>query len=455
MGTIGLSFGSPTSGQGIDVTSTVTQMVAQLQGTEKPYKDQLTSLQSQDTVISNLGSLLSTLSSDITALTDPVGVLSGKLGSSSDTNTLTLLSATTTATAGSHTVSVQQLAQTSTEASSAVATNDTLSGSFTFHIGSGSSQTVSVDPANATIAGLAATINQAGLGVTASVVTDSSGSRLSLISQTSGAAGQINIDSSSVSNTTTGNTVSLIPGQPGQDAMFTVDGIQTTNASNTITGAITGVTMQLLGKSANPVQVQIDNDTSSVTSALSTMVKDYNAVVSALSAQEGKDASGKAEPLYGSPLISQLQQMLSSALNTPSATSLTSMTQVGLSLNSNGTLSLNTDQLTSALNDNYSGVQALFQNSNSFGLNLEQVVNNAGTGSTKSILTQAQNANSTAETNLNSTISTMDARIATQQTSLTAALNAANQTLQEIPMQLNMVNEIYSAITGYNQNPNH
>jgi flagellar hook-associated protein 2 len=143
--------------------------------------------------------------------------------------------------------------------------------------------------------------------------------------------------------------------------------------------------------------------------------------------------------------------MLSSALNTPSATSLTSVTRVGLSLNSNGTLSLNTDQLTSALNDNYSGVQALFQNSNSFGLNLEQAVNNAGTGSTKSILTQAQNANSTAETNLNSTISTMDARISTQKTSLTTALNAANQTLQEIPMQLNMVNEIYSAITGYNQ----
>jgi flagellar hook-associated protein 2 len=233
--------------------------------------------------------------------------------------------------------------------------------------------------------------------------------------------------------------------------LFTVDGIQTTSASNTITGAISGVTMQLLGKSANPVQVQIDNDTSSVTSALSTMVKDYNAVVSALTAQEGKDATGKAEPLYGSPLISQLQQMLSSVINTPSATSLTSVTQVGLSLNSNGSLSLDTDQLTSVLNDNYSGVQALFQNTNSFGLNLEQAVNNAGTGSTKSILTQAQKANSTAETNLSSTISTMDARIATQQTNLTNALNAANQTLQAIPMQLNMVNEIYSAITGYNQ----
>jgi flagellar hook-associated protein 2 len=452
MGTIGLSFGSPTSGQGIDVTSTVTQMVAQLQATETPYKNQLTSLQSQDTVISSLGSLLSTLSSDITSLTDPAGVLSGKQGSSSDTNTLALLSATTTATAGSHTVSVQLLAQTSTEASSAVAANDTLSGSFTFHIGSGSSQTVTVDPSNNTIAGLAATINQAGIGISASIVTDSSGSRLSLISQTGGAAGQISIDSSALSDTTTGNTVSLIPGQAGQDAVLTVDGIQTTSASNTITGAIPGVTMQLLGTSANPVQVQIANNTLSVTSAVSTMVKDYNAVVSALSAQEGKDASGKAQPLYGSPLISQLQQMLSSALNTPSATSLTSVTQVGLSLNGDGSLSLNTDQLTTALNDNYSGVQALFQNSKSFGLNLEQAVNNAGTGSTTSILTQAQTANSTAETNLNSTISTMDARIATQQTALTTELNAANQTLQAIPMQLNMVNEIYSAITGYNQN---
>ena len=456
MGTIGLSFGSPTSGQGIDVASTVTQMVTQLQGTETPYKNQLTSLQSQDTVISNLGGLLSTLSNDITALNDPAGVLSGKQGSSSDTNTLALLSATTTATAGSHTVSVQQLAQTSTEASSAVAANDTLSGSFTFHIGSGSSQTISVDPANATIAGLAATINQAGLGITASVVTDSSGSRLSLISQTGGAAGQISIDSSALSDTTSGSAVSLIPGQAGQDAMFTVDGIQTTSATNTITGAIPGVTMQLLGKSASgtQVQVEIDNDTSSVTTALSTMVKDYNAVVSALSAQEGKDASGNAEPLFGSPIISQLQQMLSSALNTPSATTLTSPTQIGLSLNGDGTLSLNTDQLTSVLNDNYSGVQALFQNTKSFGLNLEQAVNNAGTGSTKSMLTQAQNANSTEESSLNSTISTMDARIATQQASLTTALNAANETLQEIPMQLNMVNEIYSAITGFNQNQN-
>jgi flagellar hook-associated protein 2 len=451
MGTIGLSFGSPTSGQGIDVASTVTQMVARLQATETPYKNQLTALGSEDTVISNLGSLLSTLSSDIAALTDPAGILSGKQGSSSDTNTLALLSATSSATAGSHTVSVQKLALTSTEVSNAVGASDTLSGSLTLHIGSGSSQSISVDSSNATLAGLAAAINQAGIGVSASVVTDSSGSRLSLLSQTSGAAGQISIDSSSLSDTTTGASLSLSSAQAGQDAQLTVDGIQIASAGNTITDAISGVTMQLLGTSATPVQVEIDNDTASVTSAVSTMVKDYNAVVSALSAQEGKDASGNAEPLYGSPIISQLQQMLSGALNQPSGTSLTSMTQIGFSLSSNGALQLDADQLTTALNSNYSGVQAFFQNTDSFGANLEQAVDTAGTGSTTSVLSAAQTANSTAESNLSSTISTMDARIATQQTSLTTELNAANQTLQEIPMQLNMIDEIYSAITGYNQ----
>ena len=451
MGTIGLSFGSPTSGQGIDVSSTVSQMVAQLQNAEKPYKDQLTALESQDTAISNLGSLLSTLSSDISTLTDPAGVLSGKQGSSSDTNTLALLSATTTAAAGNHTITVQQLAQTSTTVSNAVAAGDALSGSLTLHIGSGSARTISVDLSSATLAGLAATINQAGIGVSASVVTDSSGSRLALTSQTGGTAGQIIIDSNSLNDDTTGTALSLSSAQNGQDAQLTVDGIQITSGSNTISNAIPGVTMQLLGKSTSPVQVEIDNDTSSVTTALTTLVKDYNAVVSALTAQEGKDSSGNAQPLYGSPIISQLQQVLSAALNTASGTSLTSMTQVGLSLNSNGTLSLDTDQLTSVLNENYSGVQAFFQSSKSFGLNLQQAINNAGTGSSGGLLSQAQKANSTAETNLNSTISTMDARIATQQASLTAELNAANQTLQAIPLQLNMIDEIYSAITGFNQ----
>jgi flagellar hook-associated protein 2 len=451
MGTIGLSFGSPTGGQGIDVTSTVTQLVTQLQGTETPYKDQLTTYQKQDTVISSLGSLLSTLSNDVQSLTDVTGVLSGKQGSSSNNNAVALLSATTGAIAGSHSVTVQQLAQTSTFASSGISAADTLSGSLTLHIGTGTSQTVSVNPSDATLSGLAATINQAGIGVAASVISDASGSRLSLISQTSGSAGQITIDSNGLTDTTTGAALSLTAGQSGQDALLNIDGVPITSGSNTLTNAISGVTLQLLGTSAAPVQLQIDNDTGSVTSAVTTFVKDYNAVVSALSAQEGKDASGNAQPLFGSPLISSLQQTLSGALTAQAGTSLQSISQIGLSLNGDGTLSLNTDQLSSVLTSNFAGVQAFFQNSNGFGLALQKAVGGAGNTTSTGLLSQASQANSAAETTLNTSISTIEDRIATQKTTLTTQLNQANQTLQAIPLQLNLVNEIYSAITGFNQ----
>ena len=93
MGTVGISFGSPTGGTGFDVSNTVNQIVANLQNVEQPWKAQLAALQSQDTVISSLGTLLSTLSTDVTSLTDFQGVLAGKQGSSSGTNVLQLTSA--------------------------------------------------------------------------------------------------------------------------------------------------------------------------------------------------------------------------------------------------------------------------------------------------------------------------------------------------------------------------
>ena len=113
MGTVGLSFGSPTSGTGFDVSSTVSEIVANLQNVETPWKNQLSTLESQDTVISSLGSLMSNLSNDVSSLTDFEGILAQKTGSSSNTNVLELTAATSSATAGTHTVTVNSLAQTS------------------------------------------------------------------------------------------------------------------------------------------------------------------------------------------------------------------------------------------------------------------------------------------------------------------------------------------------------
>ncbi len=432
MGTVGLSFGSPTSGAGFDVSSTVASIVGNLQNVETPWKNQLTTLDSQDTAISSLGTLFSNVSNDMSQLTDFQGILAEKEGSSSDTNVLTLSSATAEAVAGTYTVEVQSLAQTSSGYLSAVNASDTLSGSITLQVGSGASTKITIDSADNTLAGLAAAINSSTAGVTANVMTTSSGSVLSLVSGTSGTNGDLTITSSIAdakpitlgysnggysssgdfssgnlsavgSSDTLGGSISIAVGSgaaqvvdvpsgtntlqgladaingtsgigvtasvvtsngqsslslvsntagsvgaltvassvtdstptlgfnatvAGANAQMTINGIgNLISSSNTVTNLIPGVTFQLLAPSATEsngsleqVQVVIGNDNSAVESTVNQFVTDYNSLISAMNAQEGNTSSGTAEPLFGSPTLSLLQQQLMSSVNTQSPT---------------------------------------------------------------------------------------------------------------------------------------
>src|ERR1700753_3629916 len=101
MGTVGLSFGSATSGQGFDVAATVAQIQAASSAIETPWQNQLTALKFEDTVLSSLGTDLSALSTSLQSLTDFEGVFAEKQGSSSDENVISLTSASSTAVAGS------------------------------------------------------------------------------------------------------------------------------------------------------------------------------------------------------------------------------------------------------------------------------------------------------------------------------------------------------------------
>jgi flagellar hook-associated protein 2 len=327
MGTVGLSFGSPTSGAGFDVSATVASIVGNLKNVETPWNTQLTSLKGQDTAISNLGTLLSSVSNDLSQLTDFTGIMAQKTGSSSDTNVLELTAASSSAVAGTHTVIVKNLATTSTGYLAPITSaSDTLSGSISIQVGTGKALSISVPTSNSTLAGLASAINSSGVGVTASVLTDSSGSRLSLVSGTSGANGTITVDPSSNTivdtsnkNAALGYTASTVG---PEDAHLTVDGVNLTSSSNTVTNLIAGVTFQLLAPSASesdgslqPVQVVIGNDNASVESTVNSFVSDYNSLISAVNTQEGNDSSGNPEPLFGSPTLSLLQQQLMSGVN--------------------------------------------------------------------------------------------------------------------------------------------
>ena len=446
MGTVGINFGAASSGQGFDVASTVTAILASQQAIEDPWKSQLAALQAQDTVFTTLGTDLSTLTTAMQSLTDFNGVLAQKQGSSSDTNVLELTSATAASIAGSHTISVTALAQTSSEYSDTLANGaDPLSGSLIIQ-----GHTITVDSSSNTLASLAASINLAGIGVNASVISDVSGSRLSLVSGTSGSAGQLAI-TSNLTDATTSTAIGFNTGQTGMNATLNVDGVDLSSASNTVSSAIPGVTFQLLALSTAPVQVQITNDTSSVGTAVGNLVAAYNAVVNDINGQEGKDSSGNANPLFGSTTLASLQNQLSSALLGGTASgSIKSVTQLGIGFNQDGTLSLNADDLNAALNDNFADVTGFLQNANSFGQGFATTLNNLGAQSTRGVIYLAQQQNAAQEASLTLNISNEDALLATEQTALTTELNTANQILQSIPAQLNQVNEMYSAVTGYN-----
>ncbi|MFY9935490.1 MAG: flagellar filament capping protein FliD [Silvibacterium sp.] len=560
MGTVGIAFGSPTSGQGFDVSTTVSQLVANLQAVETPWKTQLTSLQSDDTALTSIGTDLGSLSTALQSLTDFEGVLSEKEGSSSDESVLELTSAASNAVAGSHTIVVNSLAQTSSQYSNTISATDTLSGTLTLAVGSAAAQPITVNSSDDTLSSLADTINSGNYGVTANVITTSSGQLLSLVSNTSGADGDVTV-SGSLTDETTSSAISFTQGQSGQDAQLTVDGVSVTSASNTVTNAIQGVTIQLLSAApSTDVQVEITNDSSDVESAVSSFVSAYNTVIGDLNTQEGNDSSGNPEPLYGNPAIATIQENLQSALAFPQpanaagtssvigtsdtlagslsiqvgsgtaqtvavpsnatvaglasainaanigvtasvttaggtatlsltnsasgstgaisvdstgltdttngtavsftsaqSNAVTSFTQLGISTNDDGTLSLDTDTLDSLLNTNYQDVANFFQPSayfTSFGGNLSNVVNNLGNNAPDGTIYLTLQQDAAEESSLNTNITNENTQISAEQTQLTTELNAANYTLEQIPTAIAQVNEIYSAITGYDENPN-
>ena len=463
MGTVGINFGSATGGQGFDVASTVTAIQSAQKSIENPWNAQLSALTAQDTALSTIGTDLASLSTSLQALTDFTGVTAQKNGSSSDPSLLALTGATSAASAGSHTVVINNLASTSSKYTDAIAKTDVLSGSITLQAGSsGTAHQITVDGTSNTLSTLAAKINGQALGVNASVITDSTGSRLSLVSGTGGTAGALTVTSALTDTTTSpSSAVTVHAGAPATDASLTVDGVSITSGTNTVSTAIPGVTFQLLALPVTPgeqVQIQITNDTASVATAVSTFVSAYNAVAKDLKTQEGKDASGNAEPLYGSPVLSQIQTQLSTALNyfngsataTASGVTYNSLSALGVTYKNDGTLSLNTDTLTSALTNNFGDVIGLLQNSGSFGQGLSAALNGLSSTATYGAIHAAQGQNASQEAALKKSIANEEALLATQKIALTTELNTANEILQSIPSQLSQINQIYSAVTGYN-----
>jgi flagellar hook-associated protein 2 len=127
-----------------------------------------------------------------------------------------------------------------------------------------------------------------------------------------------------------------------------------------------------------------------------------------------------------------------------------SLYDLGITMNNDGTLSLNADTLDSVLNASYSSVVSFFQDAGAFGRSLSSTLNNLGNVYSSGVLTLAGKENTSLEKTLTDKIANQETLISSQKDALTTELNKANETLQAIPDQLSYVNKIYAAAFNYN-----
>ena len=355
---MGLNSNTMGSGSGIDVTSVVNQILDAARGPEKLWQQQKADLTLQSTALNTINSSLNALQTAMQALSDVSGVMSSNLATSSQPSILTA-SAQSSALAGNHVIVVDNLATTSSAYSDAVAAADTAlpTGVLTVQVG-GISTDVTVDSTNNTLAGLADTINAQKLGVTASVITDANGARLALVSQTSGAPGDL---------TVTGNLTGLAfhKSVVGQNASLTIDGVPISSSANTVTGALGGVTLNLLAVAPNaPVQLAVGPNTSAISQAINSFVSSYNAVISAISVQFTVNTStNTAGPLAANGSLRALQDSLLSDVTYAMAgnNGYASLASLGITMANDGTLSVDSATLNDALANHFSDVQNFFQ----------------------------------------------------------------------------------------------
>jgi len=404
-------------GSGLDVNSIVSQLVAIEKQPLTTLALKATNVTNQISAFAQIQSQFSALNDVATRISDPA-VWAARNASSSNSSAATI-TATATANATSLSLDVDQLAQQQSVSSSAL-TPGTMpgAGTLTLRLGTWSTGPTAFTPAtgsadvavtvaaNDTIAMIAANINSANAGVTASVFNDGANERLLLQSKTTGAAAgfRMTVAEPVVSPTNTvaptnndntglsrlafdpatndpltslpsGMATAGIPVQYAQDAKARINGLAVTSATNTLANNISGVTINLLGVTTtgygtggaikSPLTMRISEDVTPASKNVSDFVTAYNTLNANLSDLTKYDASTKTAGLFqGDSSIVGLQNVLHRMLGSSSLGATSQyLSDVGLQVQKDGSLTINTAKLSAAAN-NGTTLQQLFTANN-------------------------------------------------------------------------------------------
>ncbi len=357
-------------GSGLDVAGLVSKLV-QAEGAPKSAR-----LDQQEAKVQARLSALGTLRAALAKFQDTVATLKSIdkfQGRQALLSSDAFLTATTDSSAvpGSYAIEVQQLASAQKLQSGPFASGATLVGTGTLQIVKTDGQTfdVVIDDTNNTLAGIAKAINQsaAGAEVFATVITGATEARLTITARNTGLANATTITQSGGDGGLAGLTsASMTELSQALDARVLVDGVLATSASNTISGAIAGVTLNLDDKNApdETTTLTVDYDRTATRKTVGDFVTSYNGVVDAIKSVASYNATTKqGGPLFGDTgvlnIADQLRRVLSSTVAGVNE-STDMLAEIGISAQLDGKLSVNSAQLDAAFNANFDAVGQLF-----------------------------------------------------------------------------------------------
>jgi len=235
-----------------------------------------------------------------------------------------------------------------------------------------------------------------------------------------------------------------------------VDGVPFSSTSNTVTGAIPGVSLNLLGAFPTvQAQVSVGPDSNGAAQAITSFVNAYNKIIGDINQQLTVDPGTNSEGPLGSDgsLRSLQSSLLSDATQAVGSGAFPNLASLGIAMNNDGTLSVNSSQLSDALTNHPSEVLNFFQNSSSTGFaNLFAKDLQNLTDPTQGVVSVDLAQNQRSQQGLDTSISDFQDRISSEQKSLTTQFSQVNALLEEFPFLLQSINvQLGISTTGTNK----
>lgn len=456
-------------GSGLDISAIVSSLTTAYGAAQTTQlTNQQNTLDSQVSAYGTFTSALDKLKLALPALEDPKQ-LAGFAATVADKS---IASATTgsDAVAGQYSLLVNNLATPATLTSQPfVGGSSTVVGTGTLTIAvGGASTSINIDTTDNTLAGIASAINSANNnpGVTASIITTTAGARLVLAGTATGTANAITVTASggdgglsSLVYDPTNNVTNLTQTQAAQDASFSINGFAATSASNVVSNAITGVTIDLLQPSAanTPTTLTVSPDTSAAQTSITGFVTALNGVISSIQTLTGYDPSTQvAGPLNGNATLESFQNQLQNVLGliTSGGTGdVHSLADLGITANTDGSYSSNTTTLGNALTASVTAVGNLLGGTNGIATQLNNLID----GYTKpgGLLDTINQGLQSGLSNVSKQQTALNAQLAAYSATLTAqynAMDAAVAALKETQTYLNAeFNPSANAASGTSQ----